>query len=303
MLDPAWIRTHADEFDVFHLHFGFDAQTPQELADLVEELRRQAKPLVYTVHDLENPHHEDPGPHRRQLDVLIPAADHLITLTPGAARAVAEGWRRSATVLPHPHVVDPPELALPRQRHEVFTVGVHAKSIRPNMAVLPVVEVLAETVAGLPDARLRVDIHPEVEDPASHWYSPTVLPRLRELAEQRLLDLHVHDYFDDDQLWDYLSGLDLSVLPYRFGTHSGWLEACYDLGTPVCAPSCGYYAQQRPCLTYRHDRRGLDAGSLAAAVTTAHRRRPRWRAVPVRRAAEREQLARSHYGIYRAVMP
>ena len=34
----------------------------------------------------------------------------------------------------------------------------------------------------------------------------------------------------DDELWDYLQSLDVSVLPYRFGTHSGWLEACHDLG-------------------------------------------------------------------------
>ena len=56
------------------------------------------------------------------------------------------------------------------------------------------------------------------------------------------------------------------MLPYRFGTHSGWLEACYDLGTAVVAPSCGFYAEQQPCVTYRHDEDGLDADSLAAAV-------------------------------------
>ena len=60
----------------------------------------------------------------------------------------------------------------------------------------------------------------------------------------------MHDYFTDDELWDYLSSLDVSVLPYRFGTHSGWLEACFDLGTIVLAPDCGYYAEQRPCVTY-----------------------------------------------------
>ena len=49
----------------------------------------------------------------------------------------------------------------------------------------------------------------------------------------------MHDFFPDADLWDYLEGLDVSVLPYRFGTHSGWLEACYDLGTPVLAPTAG----------------------------------------------------------------
>ena len=46
--------------------------------------------------------------------------------------------------------------------------------------------------------------------------------------------------FTDDELWDYLSSLDLCVLPYRFGTHSGWLEACVDLGTGVLVPNVGH---------------------------------------------------------------
>ncbi|HEV2635226.1 MAG TPA: glycosyltransferase [Actinocrinis sp.] len=301
MLDPAWVRANRDAFDVFHVHFGFDAQTPQQLADLVAELRRWKKPLVYTVHDLENPHHREPEEHRRQLDVLVPAADHLITLTPGAADRIQTTWGRRATVLPHPHVVDLPRIEGARPTSDVYTVAVHAKSIRPNMAPLPVIEVIAQTVADLPQARLRVDIHPEIEDPASYWYEPTVLPRLRKLAESGALKLHVHDYFSDDQLWDYLQSVDLSVLPYRFGTHSGWLEACYDLGTAVCAPSCGYYAQQRPCMTYGHDRSGLDEESLDDAVRTAYRERPQWRASASGRATERDQVGQAHHGIYRSL--
>lgn len=113
MLDPAWVDGHADDFDVFHLHFGFDAQDPDSLRALVEALRRAGKPLVYTVHDLANPHHEDEGEHHKQLDVLIPAADRLITLTPGAADAVTARWGRTPLVLPHPHVVETADLNRP----------------------------------------------------------------------------------------------------------------------------------------------------------------------------------------------
>ncbi|WP_152628095.1 hypothetical protein [Streptacidiphilus neutrinimicus] len=82
MLDPRWVGTHHGEFDVFPLHFGFDAQSPDALAELVAELERWGKPIVYTVHDLRNPHQRDPAPHLKDLDVLVPAADPLITLTP-----------------------------------------------------------------------------------------------------------------------------------------------------------------------------------------------------------------------------
>ncbi|MEW1760669.1 glycosyltransferase [Streptomyces cyaneofuscatus] len=302
MLDPGWVDEHADAFDVFHLHFGFDAQTPEALKELLAALRRNGKPLVYTVHDLVNPHHVDEGEHRAQLDVLIPGADRLITLTPGAAQEIAARWGRTATVLPHPHVVEPDGLVRPRPGHDAFTVGLHAKSIRPNMDPLPVVRVLADVLPELPGAVLRVDCHPDVDDPASHWYAPGVLDELRGMSREGRLELSVHDYFDDDALWDYLIGLDVSVLPYRFGTHSGWLEACYDLGTTVLAPSCGFYAQQRPCLTYGHDRQGLDAESLREAVRTAYEERPVRRADPVERGAERFRIARAHEVLYAGLL-
>ncbi|MDQ0701166.1 glycosyltransferase family 1 protein [Streptomyces sp. EN16] len=298
MLDPGWVDEHPDTFDVFHLHFGFDAQPPSALRALIETLRRHGKPLVYTVHDLANPHHHDESEHRVQLDVLVPAADRLITLTPGAAQEIAGRWGRTALVLPHPHVVEPAQLVRPRPARNAFTVGVHAKSIRPNMDPLPVIRVLADTLSELPDAVLRVDCHPEIDDPTSHWHAPGVLDELREMEAREQLMLSVHDYFDDDALWDYLIGLDVSVLPYRFGTHSGWLEACHDLGTTVLAPSCGFYAQQRPCLTYGHDRQGLDSASLRAAVRTAYEERPAWRADPAHRRAERVRLAREHEALY-----
>jgi hypothetical protein len=117
-------------------------------------------------------------------------------------------------------------------------------------------------------------------------------------AELGQLDLHVHDCFTDAELWDYLLGLDLSVLPYWFGTHSGWLEACHDLGTTVLTSDCGFYAQQRPCLTYRHDESGLEAGSLATAVRTAYRNRPRWRADQRQRRHERRMIAAAHHDLY-----
>ncbi|MEU0787695.1 glycosyltransferase family 1 protein [Streptomyces sp. NPDC006173] len=302
MLDPEWVEEHADTFDIFHLHFGFDAQSPSSLRELVQALRRHSKPLVYTVHDLVNPHHPDESEHQAQLDVLVPAADQLITLTPGAAAEITARWDRTALVLPHPHVVEPDQLLRPRPQRDTFTVGLHAKSIRPNMDPLPVTRVLADALSELPDAVLRVDSHPEIDDPASHWYAPGVLDELRELDKAGRLELSVHDYFDDDALWDYLIGLDVSVLPYRFGTHSGWLEACHDLGTTVLAPSCGFYPQQRPCLSYGHDRQGLDAASLREAVLTAYEKRPAWRADPARRQSERLQLAERHALLYASLL-
>jgi uncharacterized protein with PIN domain len=59
MLSPSWVLDHRDEFDVFHIQFGFDAQEASCLSELARALRSVRKPLVYTVHDLRNPHHAD----------------------------------------------------------------------------------------------------------------------------------------------------------------------------------------------------------------------------------------------------
>ncbi|MET0928824.1 MAG: hypothetical protein ABWX74_04870, partial [Aeromicrobium sp.] len=45
MLEAGWVADHAEEFDVLHLHFGFDARTPRELQDVVDALRAAGRPL------------------------------------------------------------------------------------------------------------------------------------------------------------------------------------------------------------------------------------------------------------------
>jgi hypothetical protein len=302
MLSPDWVRAHRHDFDVMHVQFGFDAQVPQALASLVTELRRWNKGLVYTAHDLRNPHHHDRRAHDEHLDVLVPAADEVLTLTPGAAAEITRRWGRQPVVLPHPHVIEF-ERFRPRSRgdHE-WTVGVHAKSVRASMAPQPVIAAVADVVRELPGARLQVNIHHDVADDDGARHDPVLMRWLRAAEGDGDLDLVVHDFFSDEELWQYLESLDLSVLPYRFGTHSGWLEACFDLGTTVLAPTCGFYAQQRSCLTYRHDDQGLDVPSLQAALRTAYEQRPRWQARLADRRQERAELAAAHRAVYEAVL-
>jgi glycosyltransferase involved in cell wall biosynthesis len=299
MLDADWIERHRDAFDVFHVHFGFDAKTPQELRAVAVALREAGVPLVVTVHDLRNPHHVDTALHDAQLGVLLEHAAAVITLTPGAARAIADRWDRTARVLPHPHVVEWGTMRRARPDHEGFVVGVHAKSLRANMDLPSVAGALATAVGDLPGARLRIDIHDEVFTPGGHFHAPEVGAYLEGLAsELPHVELRRHPYFSDDELWSYFLDLDVSVLPYAFGTHSGWLEACHDLGAAVVAPDCGFYGEQRPCEIYHHDERGLDADGLAAAVGRAYAHRPAPRADAAQRRRERRALAAAHRSLY-----
>ncbi|HEX6342235.1 glycosyltransferase [Umezawaea sp.] len=292
-LEPGWLRTHHARFDLLHLHFGYEHLSARDLRSVVETLRALGKPLVLTVHDLRNPHQVDPGPHREALDVLIPSADAVITLTRGAADQIASTWGRVATVVPHPHVVDPERARRTSARGERdrFVVGVHAKSMRANCDAVAVAEQLARTTSTLPGSRLVVHAHDDEDG-----------RRAADELEQRGVAVTVGPPFSDSELYDYLEGLDVSVLPHRFGTHSGWLEACYDLGTTVLAPDCGFYQEQAPCLLYHRTETALDLDGLDAALRRAHSQRPRWRADPDERGVARSAITSAHNEVYRAVV-
>lgn len=274
--------------DVVHVHFGFDHLELDDLRRWVAEL---PVPLVLTVHDLRNPHHADRARHDAHLDVLVPAAAAVLTLTPGAAAEIEDRWGRVATVVPHPAVLGPPTVPT-----EPGLVGVHLKSLRRNV-VEPdgvVAAVLAGVRAG--GGRLQVDVHPEAVDDVR-------LAGVRALARAGALELAVHPRHTDHELAAHLATLHVSVLPHRFGTHSGWLEACRDSGTAVVAPSCGFYAQQWEAVRVAtHDEEhGLDAASLTGAVADALGVPAPAPAHPVWRGAQREQVRATHFAVYRSV--
>jgi beta-1,4-mannosyltransferase len=307
MLEADWVGRHHDVFDVFHVHFGFDARTPAQLTALVDALARHGKPLVLTVHDLRNPHHLDRREHDAQLDVLVPAAQGLVTLTEGAADEIEARWGRRPTVVAHPHVVEVDDMARlqsgrPARSSRRPRVGLHLKSVRAGMAPTVVLPALVRAVEALDDvggAVLQVNGHAELLEPGGSAYDAELAGLVRDLGDR--IDLRVHPYFSDDELWAYLASLDVSVLPYRFGTHSGWLEACRDLGTAVVAPSCGFYAQQGPVETYRMDEDVFDEASLVDAVRRALAE-PATPVSVIDRERQRLDVAVAHRRLYESLL-
>jgi hypothetical protein len=96
-------------------------------------------------------------------------------------------------VLPHPHVAELDRPAQLRASGPSFVIGVHAKSVRASMAPLPVIRALAEVVAALPGARLRVDIHHDVFDPDGLRHDRHLAGYLSCAAARGEIDLRVHD--------------------------------------------------------------------------------------------------------------
>jgi beta-1,4-mannosyltransferase len=295
-LEAAWVAAHSGSFDVLHVHFGFEGRTPDELRDLVAALRSAGRGFVLTVHDLENPHLPAQDGYARLLDVLVPAADAVVTLTPGAAGEIARRWGRRARVVPHPHVAPPAEIGVPRPQRERPVVGLHLKSLRANLQAAPVLRSLIRAVGRLPQAELRVDVHDEALDPGFPRHDAGLVRELRAAADSGALDLRVHPRFDDAGLLGYLRGLDVSVLGYGFGTHSGWLELCHDLGVPVVAGRVGFLHQQQALVQVDLH----DPGALADGLARALDQGPVG-ATAGARLAQRLEIAAAHRELYRQV--
>lgn len=299
-LDTEWLRRHEGTVDVVHLHFGFDHRIPADLRAWTIELQRQHVPLVLTVHDLVNPHFVDQRDHLARLDVLVPAASAVLSLTSGAARQITARWHVPVTVTPHPHVAPEHLIGAARDRpRSPWVVGLHLKGLRANIHAQPMVTAAVEAVGRLSEAELRVDVNAEVWYRSHPRHDPTLTRTLLELDAAGRLDLRVHDTFTDDELFDYLRSIDVSLLPYAFGTHSGWVEACHDVGTAVVAPRTGFWVEQQPMVTFGWPGDGPpDVDDLGDALRRTHQAPPQRGADRTDRLAEQARVSSFHDELY-----
>lgn len=265
-LEPDHLLRHIDEIDVLHVHFGFEGVDHDDLVTVADVLARHRVPLVVTVHDLVNPHLDDQSGHVAKLETLVRRADALTTLTDGAARQIADRWGAVAAVLPHPHLLPIEHVGVRRRPPSRPRVAVHGKFLRANIDPWPVVDALADSSLVSETISLRVDLD------ANALTSPRADPRLADrLADYRSrgVDVRVHPAFTDRELIDYLREIDVMVLPYRFGTHSGWIEACFDSGVVPVVPDCGQFQEQHACTTFGYGPGRFDDAGLLAAVERA----------------------------------
>ncbi|WP_163800964.1 glycosyltransferase [Mycolicibacterium sediminis] len=301
-LDPEYVRDHVGELDVLHVHFGFDSMAPAVLDEVVDLLARHDVPLILTVHDLHNPHFGDPTLHAARLEVLVEAAAAVVTLTDGAAAEIARRWGREALVLPHPHVLPIDDVGSGRTVREVPVVALHAKGLRANIDPWPVLDEL------LADPNRTWDLRLDVDEEA------LASPRADEVDRGRLaayraagVDVRVHPRFTDDEMVDYLGEIDVMVLPYRFGTHSGWVEACHDAGVQAVVPDCGHFHRQHAGLVFGYGLGRFDAASLRRSVAAAQRWAREATTAPDdrlrrERMAERQSIRRQTGSLYRRVL-
>ena len=299
-LEPGWIAERANSIDVAHLHFGFDHVCPVRLAAWCDELDGAGIPLVHTIHDLRNPHHADRSRHDRHLELLVARAAHLFTLTDAAAETVARRHGRRPEVVAHPGVL----------------WGERAASLRSSRAWSASISGRCGATSSMRLLWRRRRPPPPTDEAGacSSTWTPERAPtgRTGRPSSTRSIDwpptgdvtVEVRPPLSDAALAKHLGRLHVAVLPYRFGSHSGWLEACRDAGTTVVAPNCGFYADQwADVISYHHDeRRGLDAESLTEAVAEALSRPPPEPSDRPWRDRQRREVALAHVAAYCRVL-
>lgn len=281
-LDVAHLDAHAAAADVLHLHSSEDSVAELTGQCWAETVRRLGLPLVVTVHRL--PPAGDPFD--AHLDAVLATAEVVLTLTPGAADAIAERFGRTAIVVAHPTAAVPdPELGAER--------GLVGLRLGPPSAGVPDAESLVRaSLSGAVSGGGRLRVLADDERAAG--------PVVRALADRGELELVV---LSRSERSAQLQQVHVAVLAEGCGTHSRELEICRDVGTHVVAPSCGWFAEQwSEVVPYATDAAGrLDPLSLTGAVAAALTRPMPLPADRSWRAEQRAAVQEVHATVYRQV--
>ncbi len=307
VLLPQWLEAHAEEFDLVHVHFGIESYTADELTLTVAALERLGKPLVYTVHDLENPQLSSQEAHRDGLAVLAHAADELITLTASAADEVAAITGRTATVVPHPTLLGETERPV-GTAHDTVRVGVHLRDLRPNIDGVATTATLVRAIADLRAQGARIEGIVRLNERVRDEEAAASIVLLAEGCDGVRVERGPRQ--DDGELAAWLADLDVCLLPYRHGTQSGWAELCYDLAVPVVGTRVGHMAAQHPTDFHTFDlgeplsleRAVIDATSPAWSAPGSRRRAAEVERRRTERLRELEHVRHAHVEVYRRVL-
>lgn len=293
--DPIWIEDNRRDFDLFHLHSGYEDPSRERVLESIASLDRLGVPLVYTVHELK------PSPVRELQTLLLSAADMVISLSDELRARIFLDEGRNSRIVPHPHVVplDGIENTSPRRRLPPFTIGVQLDSLAPDVFAESVVEAVAERVRESACFRARVDVQRRDDgiDPGA------LAPLLAGLERRGQIELHFHERFDDESLVECARRIDIAIAPSASGPHARWLEAFRDLGSAVVVPTVGSHTDPRGSFSFRLHPTGVpDRNDLRNALEAAEGALTAGEIHPLaaeKRRRQRRLIAERHRWIYR----
>lgn len=243
------------DVDVAHVHLGHDYLSVGAVERAMASLASSGVPVLLTVHDIHHPSDlEDPQLLDR-VGALVTASARVVTLTEEDALRMLERWDVAAAVVPHPRLLDESEISTAVRAANHLrgdgpgpVVGVLLERMGENIEGPELLDNLAGVPIGRQDAELRILVESRSwqeavgEEPGTHGD-----PLVSELAGEgdwRSVRLVTYEALDLGPLLPELAALDVCVLPYRFASHSTWLELCRDLGVAAVFPDVGFLAEQ-----------------------------------------------------------
>ena len=231
----------------------------------------------------------------------MPRATRLVTLTRAAADRIRDTWGREATVVAHPTLLD--GLAPPTPTASgPSTIGIHLRDVRPSIDAIGSVRSLLATLDDLraegADALGRVLVNDATRDPG-------VVDRIAALVRGRTdCELIRRPRPDDDALVDEVDRLDVAWLPYAHGTHSGWVELCFDRAVQVVGPPDLPMVEQHADEYHAWSAHGSATPAVRRAIAAASRAGSAERIAAVEhrlhlRRCERKAVREAHAALYR----
>lgn len=234
-----WLLTHKpwDWFDVVHLHH-IEFEPIVLLKKLLWECRRARKRVVFTAHDLA-PIFISTVEYNRRLRLLVSEGVPFVCLTERSCRDVRAKVAADCVVIPHGRdgaaLPERPVRAAGPTRFLIFG------SLRSSRDIELVLNCW-RFAPSLGDSELRLLLR--APSRASMVSEESTWRTICMHAADTRLGVEVRSFPTDQEIRHALMHSDCLVLPYRWASHSGQLEAAADAGTLALASRIGYLADQ-----------------------------------------------------------
>ena len=241
-----WInrQTSLGFFDVLHVQ-SVELAKISAIQKTLDRCVADRKSIVVTVHDVEPLFPEDGEDFVSRVRLVCHFASAVIALTKRSGEEIAKRFGvvgEKVQVVPHGPVLSLRHALWKkkRKRNRLFTVGMFG-GVRPNRSFLAAA---VNALYGLESQDVRVRILSRGLNPIELGPASEALELVALAGRDARLSLELLPFPSDDEIARFVHSLDLLVLPYLCGTHSGQLELAFDLGVPVVAPAFGCYRDQ-----------------------------------------------------------
>jgi hypothetical protein len=234
-----------DFFDILHIH-SVELTSTETIQQVLDRCQRTKKGIVFTIHDVRPMFSTDQKKYNKTLKIIAKTGARLITLTCGAQMEIVKTLNiepLSVNVIPHGFVLPPKDDRWQRQKKiesSVCSFGMYG-GFRPNREILtPAINI----AYGIFEKEINLTFLTRAISPIEIFNNEEVNKFVELALLKNHITLRLYPFPSDDQIFDFMSEIDILIMAYRWGTHSGQLELAFDLGVIPIISNVGYYYDQ-----------------------------------------------------------